>query len=209
MWCPPDLRRFTLRVGEGEGAFELWDAERCRARLVAIDAAHTWACGLDAEGRWHGLEREWLVRGGAWRLVYRARFRHGLQHGWQEQWDAQGRVLVRTHFVHGTGTDVWHGGAKGWEVRALRDGLRHGVERHFCDRRHVDHEQHFAEGLEHGIERRWTSRGTLVRGYPRFFLRGERVTKPAYLRAAASDPSLPAPRDRDDHPTRRFLAIEG
>ncbi len=160
-----------------------------------------WAYGLDDEGQWHGLEREWDESG---RLFYRTRFVHGLQHGWQEQWDEQGRSLVRTSFVRGTGLDLWFSGGGCWEERHMVDGLREGYERQWVGRRTVFHEQSFRAGLEHGIERRWNDRGALARGYPRYFVSGERVTKRAYLAAHESDPSLPVYRREHDRPGRRW-----
>lgn len=156
---------------------------------------------LDDEGRWHGLEREWQDG----RLVYHARFVHGVQHGLQEQWSARGSLLVRQRFVHGTGLDLYSDGTGGWEERWLERGERHGFERWWSSKRRIWRESHFARELSHGIEREWDGE-RLLRGFPRFFVRGERVTKAAYLRACAADPTLPAYRDRDDRPTRRFPA---
>jgi antitoxin component YwqK of YwqJK toxin-antitoxin module len=160
-----------------------------------------WAYGLDEEGEWHGLEREWDESG---RLFYRARFVHGLQHGWQEQWDEQGRSLVRTRFVRGTGLDLWSCGSGCWEERHMVDCLREGYERLWVGRRNVFYEQSFRAGLEHGIERRWNDLGRLARGYPRYFVSGERVPKRAYLAARKSDPSLPVDRRDHDRPGRRW-----
>jgi hypothetical protein len=44
----------------------------------------------------------------------------------------------------------------------------------------------------------------LERGYPRFHLRGKRVSKVEYLKACVKDKSLPRYRQEDDCPERSF-----
>lgn len=159
------------------------------------------AMQYDASGRAHGLEREWHPSG---RLRYEARYRQGLQHGLQRQWDARGRLLVRTRFVAGTGLDLYCGDPDSpriTESRELVAGERHGFERRWSEGK-LFAEQHFQHGLEHGISRRWTLSGRLERGHPRYFVRGERVDRRAYVRACASDETLPVLREREDRPAR-------
>jgi hypothetical protein len=159
------------------------------------------AMTFDAEGRAHGLEREWHSSG---RLRYEARYVDGLQHGLQRQWDEQGRLIVRTRFVRGTGLDLYCGDLRPGvvsESRELVDGLRHGFERWWTDAT-LTEEKHFVRGEEHGIGRSWTLTKKLMRGWPRFFVHGKRVDRRAYARACASDVSLPPWRASEDRPSR-------
>jgi antitoxin component YwqK of YwqJK toxin-antitoxin module len=159
------------------------------------------AMTFDTAGLPDGLEREWHSSG---RLRYEARYRHGLQHGLQRQWDEQGRLIVRTRFVRGSGLDLYCGDLRPGvvsESREIVDGLRHGFERWWTDGK-LTQEKRFFRGDEHGISRSWTLAGKLERGWPRFVLRGQRVTRHAYARACTSDASLPRWREKDDRPSR-------
>jgi hypothetical protein len=62
-------------------------------------------------------------------------------------------------------------------------------------------------GEYHGIERRWNHRRKLHRGYPKYWVRGEAVTKRQYLKAAKSDKTLPRFRSRDNSPRRQFPPV--
>lgn len=159
------------------------------------------AFSFDRDGRMHGLEREWHDDG---RLRYEARWRHGAQHGVSRQWNVNGRLLVRTRFVAGTGLDIYCGDRdRVTETREMREGHRHGFERWWWGASRVWSEGHFAVGLEHGIFREWNERGGLKRGFPRYFVQGERVDRRAYVRACESDPTLPRITSRDDRPNRK------
>jgi len=159
------------------------------------------AMACDRDGLPHGLEREWHANG---RVRYEARYVHGLQHGLQRQWDEHGRILVRTRFVRGTGLDLYCGDvrpARISESRELVAGERHGFERWWTDGR-LWMEHHFQRGREHGIARSWSIEGRLKRGYPRYFVQGERVDRRTYLRRCADDTTLPVPQAADDRPFR-------
>jgi antitoxin component YwqK of YwqJK toxin-antitoxin module len=176
---------------------------RIGKRVVARAYFHAtgeidWAVPFDDNGRMHGVERHDFEDG---RRMYRARWRHGKQVGWQEQWDERGRLLVRQRFVRGTGLDVWFTCGEIAETRTYVDGARHGYER-WGHGKHVHEESHFRADREHGVFRSWNIRGRLRRGYPQYWIDGQRVTKRVYLRQAAIDPSLPAFDRRDDRPVR-------
>ena len=74
------------------------------------------------------------------------------------------------------------------------------------DQRSVWIERHWIRGNLHGIERKWNEQHRLRRGWPRYFVGGERVNKRQYLRAAKQDPALPRFDKRDHLPERRFPA---
>ena len=122
----------------------------------------------------------------------------GLPHGVAKQWSDDGRLIGTYTMKHGTGLDLWWCGAHLEnrspylsEARYLKGGERHGFEWWLKDQRSVWVERHFQEDRMHGIEREWNERGTLRRGYPRYWVNGRRVTKRQYLRECVKDASLP------------------
>ena len=127
----------------------------------------------------------------------------GKEHGISRQYDYKGKLIGKYRMRHGTGVDLWFD-APGElsEERYVRDGKWDGFERWWSTRHSVFAETHFKENLEHGIKREWTAGGNLRRGYPRYFIRGNRVSKREYERACKEDPSLPRYRSEDDSPKR-------
>lgn len=127
----------------------------------------------------------------------------GKEHGVSRQFDWKGELIGTYRMRHGTGVDLWFT-APGElsEERYVRDGKWDGFERWWITRHSVSAETHFKENLEHGIKREWTARGNLRRGYPRYFIRGNRVPKREYERACREDSSLPPYRKADDSPKR-------
>jgi antitoxin component YwqK of YwqJK toxin-antitoxin module len=138
-------------------------------------------------------------------------YRNGVEHGIARQWSDDGRLIGSYRMRHGTGLDLWWG--ETWtkprrdylaEVHSMLEGQPHGFEWWLDeDERSVFKERHWVNGILHGIERWWAG-GTLRRGFPRFHVRGQRVTRRAYERARQTDPSLPLFRPEDDQPRRDF-----
>jgi antitoxin component YwqK of YwqJK toxin-antitoxin module len=166
-------------------------------------------CGL-RDGRPHGMAFRLDAPG---RVLSAIPYAAGLEHGLARQWSADGRRVIGSYRMrHGTGIDLW------WqetftnpprrylaEVRYVRKGQLHGFEWWLNeDQRSVYQERHWRQGKLHGIEREWNRKGGLRRGYPRFFVGGERVGRTAYERAQATDPSLPQYRAIDDRNPRAF-----
>ena len=59
----------------------------------------------------------------------------------------------------------------------------------------------------HGIQRKWNWKTRkLRRGYPQFYLYGEKVAKRQYIQACKTDSSLPPYLSKDDAPSRRLPA---
>lgn len=163
-------------------------------------------CGLK-EGKKHGVEYWWL--GG--NLPRSAEpFVDGLPHGLAKQWDQDGRLLGTYRMVRGTGIDLWRqrredGSICLSEVLHLNGGHRHGFEWWLNeDQRTVYIERHWRESMWHGIYREWNEAGRLRRGFPQYFVSGAQVTKRQYLKACASDPTLPPFRQQDNSPSRAF-----
>jgi hypothetical protein len=161
------------------------------------------------DGKKHGLELHWYEGGES--LQSAEPFYAGLPHGTARQWAQDGSLLGKYTLNRGSGLDLWRnqrcdgGGAYLSEVHSLKRGRPHGYEWWLNeDQCSVWAERHWYEGQLHGIEREWNSRGCLRRGYPRYHVRGQRVSKRDYLKACKVDPSLPAFRAEDNQPDRCF-----
>jgi hypothetical protein len=152
------------------------------------------------DGLLHGLERHWAPDG---MLEFETCYVEGLEHGTAKQW-LDGRLLGTYRMDGGTGVDLWrHADGTLAEERHCMGGDRHGFERWWNgDDRTVWLEGHYQRGKPHGILREWNRRARLRRGYPQYFVDGDRVTKRQYLKAAAADPSLPLFREADNLPER-------
>jgi antitoxin component YwqK of YwqJK toxin-antitoxin module len=150
----------------------------------------------------HGLYRDWFSDG---TLSEDAWYHEGKEHGEHRQF-LDGVVIATCTMVHGTGLDLWYNepGVLA-EERAMLDGERHGFERWWTgDNQTIYEESHFYHGTEHGIFRQWNRKGRLSRGYPRYYVNGQRVTKRQYLRACLTDLTLP-PFDAADNDPHRNL----
>ena len=159
------------------------------------------------DGKKHGLEIEWNDDG---TLLSVEPYFEGRIHGMARQYGRRGRVVGTYRLVRGTGYDIWR-----WEwredfapvseVHSQRDGQPHGYEWWLDpDQRNVHHERHWYEGNPHGIERMWNFQMKLRRGYPKYWIHGEPVTRRRYLGAAKLDKSLPPFLKKDNSPRRRF-----
>jgi len=161
-------------------------------------------------GMRHGNEIEWDDDG---TLLSVEPYFEGQIHGLAKQYGRSGKVIGTYRFVHGTGYDIWRGEwgegfASVSEVHSMQDGVPHGYEWWLDpDQRGVYHERHWCEGKYHGIERRWNHRRKLHRGYPKYWIRGEAVTKRQYLKAAKSDKTLPRFRAKNNFPRRQFPPV--
>ena len=163
-------------------------------------------------GTKHGREFQWHDDG---RLSLIEPYVNGKIHGTARQYGRDGSVIGTYSIRHGTGYDIWRveeedGSIYISEIHSLKDGWPHGYEWRLTATPHILwHEVHWHEGQYHGIERQWNAANKLSRGFPQYWIKGERVDKRKYLRAAKKDPSLPAFRLKDNSPRRRFpSAIE-
>lgn len=151
-------------------------------------------------GKRHGPNLSWYDNGV---LAAETFYVDGLEHGIARQYDWDGKLIGTYEMDHGTGADLWY-----WEAGQLAEeryycaGLRHGIERWWGSDARIWDEQHYHHGEAHGVFRRWNSRGSLRRGFPKYFVNGAQVTKRQYLRAAAHDPTLPPFRIEENDPTR-------
>jgi hypothetical protein len=158
-------------------------------------------------GNKHGREYIWVEQG---KLESVEPYIEGQLHGVAKQYNRNGKVIGTYRFVHGSGYDIWRceradGSIRISEIFSVKDTALHGYEWWpRADQRSVWHERHWQGGKVHGIERMWNDKGRLKRGYPKYWIWGTAVSKRAYLRAAEKDKTLPAFRERDNRPQRRF-----
>lgn len=184
---------------------EYWRrGERVAEVLWEEDGNPCWAWGL-RDGKKHGPEVEWWDNG---QISFVQPWVDGVLHGVVSHHDEKGNLLLETRYVRGTGVDLWcdrHSRTLSEETRLEGGHLR---ERRWWnpDERTVWMEEQWADEGEHGIFREWNGRGRLRRGFPRFFVRGQRVDRRTYLRRARLDRTLPPYRPGDDDPRRELPA---
>ena len=188
---------------------EYWlDGERVGMRSFFETGELETDLGLRGD-RYHGTFYRWDLPG---KLISATPYHEGLEHGTAYQWSLDGSLIGSYTIERGTGLDLWwhtcSDGTRGLsEARYYRNGQRHGFEWWICgDQQSVYEEGHYAENHPHGILRQWNRHGKLRRGYPQYYVRGERVTKAKYLRACRHDPTLPPFRPEDNLPARTFPA---
>ncbi len=149
----------------------------------------------------HGSFRTWHDNG---ILHHESHYIEGKEHGISRQYDWDGNLIGTYEMNRGTGADLWYC-EKGIlsEERYLKNGEREGYERWWNgDNATIFSEQHFKEGIEHGIFREWNQRGGLRRGFPKYFIQGEKVTKRQYIKACERDVFLPKYVAAEDSPHR-------
>lgn len=139
-------------------------------------------------------------------IIYVEPFVDGVHHGRAKQFRSDGRLLLVSPFSpfkRGTGTDFWcDKRGRLAEEHPLVRGRPSGTERWWNpDQKSITSETEWLDGEWHGAKREWDDE-RLVRGFPKFFVRGERVAKRAYLKLAGKDPSLPPYRPEADLPER-------
>ena len=133
----------------------------------------------------------------------------GKVHGTAKQYQ-HGKLIGSYKMVHGTGSDVWRnqladGPVYISEIHSNRDGLLHGFVWWLNqDQKSVYEKAHWHEGSLHGIERHWNYEGGLRRGYPKYWVNDQAVTKRQYIAVSSKDPTLPPFRLNDNRPRREF-----
>jgi|CXWL01.1.fsa_nt_gi antitoxin component YwqK of YwqJK toxin-antitoxin module len=157
-------------------------------------------------GFYHGTIFRWGLLG---RMLSSKPYVDGEPHGISRQWSDDGKLLGTYTMTHGTGIEFWwtqreDGTIYPMTVRYMQDGQLHGFSWRINEDGTVFDEFHWVGGDWHGIERNWNRRGLLHRNSPRYYIRGEQVTKRQYERACADDPSLPKFRKADNEPKRKF-----
>ena len=168
-------------------------------------------CGLRT-GRPHGTTYRLDSPG---KLVSATPYRNGLEHGLARQWSEDGLLIGSYRMQNGTGVILWWEETCGKprcpylaEVRFLLKGRLHGYEWWLNeDQVSVHKERYWSKGELHGIGREWNDKGVMRSSFPRFHVRGNRVTRQVYERARATDASLPAFRPTDDRPERVFPTV--
>lgn len=179
-----------------------------RTFFVTGDVEDEWAL---AGGVYHGMHYRWDEHG---KLLSAIPYHEGREHGTARQWLLDGAFVGTYTMEHGTGLDLcWQerhddgevGGVYLAEASYRRNGKPHGFEWWINpDQLSVSAERHWRGGELHGVERAWNDRGRLRRGFPRYWLAGERVTKARYLEAWVMGGGGPPFRPADNLPARAF-----
>src|SRR5262249_11547359 len=108
--------------------------------------------------------------------------------------------------VHGVGRTLWCDPQTGLLVEEhFRPPKKaYGYKRQWnTDERTIWQEYHYLLGRGyHGIWREWNAAGQLLSGFPRFFIRGRRVSKQDYRAACRTRRMLPPYRAEDDTAAR-------
>jgi antitoxin component YwqK of YwqJK toxin-antitoxin module len=195
----------THEDGTRAGAEYALDGEVVGKRFWDKDGSLAMEIPLKGGAR-HGIEYRWSNGF----LLSAEPYVDGRAHGTAQQWDDAGRLIGTYTLVHGTGIDLWWGEREDEsiclaEVHHMKDGSPHGFEWWVNDdQRSVWQERHWKERTLHGIERVWNLQGRLRRGYPRYWVDGQKVTKRQYLRACKTDEALPPFRAEENAPERTF-----
>jgi antitoxin component YwqK of YwqJK toxin-antitoxin module len=139
-------------------------------------------------------------------------YRNGKIHGTAKQYGRNGKIIGIYKLQHGTGLDIWRQEDENnkvfvSEIHSLQDGVPNGYEWWFTSsRRDLMHERHWQRGKLHGIERVWNRKGKLRRGYPKFFIEDQVVSKRKYVAMALLDKTLPIFQEKDNLPARKLPA---
>ncbi len=154
----------------------------------------------------HGVEFRFDDAGN---LESRTGYRKGMEHGLALQWSPDGLLVGQYSMDGGSGWDLWWEstvgkGAMLAEARRYQNGRRCGDEWWFASGECLEAALCFRDDLRHEVEWRWGRSGKVQRGFPRFLLQDQRVTKRAYLLAATQEPGLRVPEARDAQPWRTF-----
>jgi hypothetical protein len=134
----------------------------------------------------------------------------GLIHGTAMQYGSDGSIIGTYTLIHGTGFHIWRQVIADksifvTEIHSIRDGVPHGHEWFFTfPQQDLWQERYWHRGKLHGMERVWNSRGRLRRGYPKFYISDQVVSRRRYLNLARADGTLPPYQEQDDRPYRSF-----
>jgi hypothetical protein len=159
------------------------------------------------DGLKHGPEYSWDDDG---KLLLIEPYVRGNIHGTAKQYGRNGRVIGTYTIIHGTGFDIWRQEDEDnavfvSEISSLQDGFPNGFEWRFASsKQDLWHECHWNMGMRHGIQRMWNSKGKLRRGYPKFYISDQAVSKLKYVRMTSTDESLPKFQVGDNLPFRKF-----
>ena len=86
-----------------------------------------------------------------------------------------------------------------------KDGLPHGYEWWLTPKPHiVCDERHWHEGQNHGIEREWNFANKLRRGFPRYWIKGDRVDKNQISSSGEKRSQFAGIPFKDNSPRRKF-----
>ena len=158
-------------------------------------------------GKQHGTAYDWDDPGF---LHFAEPYVDGVAHGTAKQWSRDGKLMGTYKMKHGTGIDLWRceeedGSVHLAEVLFWKNGCPDGFEWFINeDQEGVYAESHYNGSGRHGICRRWNAKDRLCRGFPQYYVNGEKVIKRQYMSACRDDSTLPPFRVEDNSPSRVF-----
>jgi antitoxin component YwqK of YwqJK toxin-antitoxin module len=158
------------------------------------------------DGRKHGNELRFDGHG---RILSIEPFRNGVAHGVARQFASDGSLLVFYTMRNGVGLDLWcYDDGPLAEEHYFPDTGQLGYNRWWNDDNISVHgEESWIDGSGwHGIHREWNHKRRLCRGFPKFYVRGQQLTKKQYLRLCETDASLPPYTAEQDQPYRALPA---
>lgn len=154
------------------------------------DGIPAWGWRLK-NGEKHGPSVEYWHNG---QVAFIEPYVAGRVHGVTRHFDEQGRLLLESRYVRGSGVDLWcdlHNRTLSEETWS-REGRLHGVRRNWnSDGETVWLEEHWENGELHGVVREWNDKGRLRRGFPRYYLHGRKVPRRGYPFAVPKSDDLP------------------
>jgi hypothetical protein len=159
------------------------------------------------DGLRHGHEITWDDEGNVLSIEP---YEKGKIHGIAKQYGRNGKVIGTYKLKHGTGFDIWRQEDERCrvfvsEIHCLKDGIPHGYEWWFASsKQDLMHERHWQMGKLHGIERAWNNKGSLRRGYPKFYVADQAISKQKYAKMALIDTTLPVIQEEDNLPKRKL-----
>jgi|SRR5579863_2075608 len=156
------------------------------------------------DGKKHGNVLDFDPNG---QLSFVEPYRNGRPHGKATQFASDGSVLICYIMQDGVGLDLWcQGDGKLSEERYCPADGELGYTRWWnCDNKSIHSEQSWLNSSGwHGILREWNTGERLRRGFPQFYVKGQRVSKKQYCRACESDSLLPQYIPEKDQPFRNL-----
>lgn len=154
------------------------------------------------DGKKHGNELYFTHNG---LLISIEPYRNGVPHGKAKQFADNGSVLICYTMQNGVGLDLWcHSDGSLSEEHYYPASGELGYNRWWNeDNKSIYSEESWLDGSGwHGICREWNSKGRLCRGFPQFYVKGQRLKKNQYLRACELDAILPRYHPQQDVPYR-------
>ncbi len=146
----------------------------------------------------HGWFRTWYSNG---MLCEESYYLEDKEHGIAKQFNDQGELIGTYQMNYGTGVDLWYQEKASWRkndtikmVSATATNVGGmGITKPFTV------SSTFSKALNMAFIESGTRKVRLGRGFPKYFVKGEKVTLVQYLKACSQDESLPKYLESDNN----------